>query len=220
MRLAYELLESPEKLYVGRICCITIENSYEFKRVLDALQNAEDRVSFYKDNEPLKPKEFIFIENILSMDLNDRKVIGKVYKYLEELMLEEDFLIRTNNLSSIIGEYLEDLIFESDFPLGIQEDFNRQNLLKAMGLNVINESETFVEKIIDYFELVLRFSDYKLIVFANLLAYLDEVELAQLIRFAEINGLSLVTIERIRTNNTFIDQANHILFDKDLCRVI
>lgn len=218
--MSYELLDKPVELTCEKLCSLTMENTIEFRRILESFLSGEDRVCFFKDNEPLKPKDVLFVEDILSIDLNDRKMATKIHKLLEEMMLLEDFILKTNEINGLLSGYMEELIFETDLPLMVSEDFDRQTLIKAMGIQVIDESDSFVERIMDYLNLILSFIDYKLIVFVNLLIFLDDGEVRELIDYGARNEIMLVTIERVNVSQNYDKKIREILFDKDLCRVL
>lgn len=220
MNLSYEVLSEPVELQAGHFCCLTIENTIEFRRIVEDLLDEKSRLMFFDENQQLDNKYIEVIDDIYRIDLNDKRIISKVMKNLETRMNDETMFVETLNLIEKINEFTSMLIFESDLPLEFDEEFNKQTFFKAIGIRVRDDSASFLEHILEYLSLLLKFANIKIFAFINLQLYLDENELTELINFAVQEELIIVDIERVKINLSLNNRLVDILIDSDLCRVL
>lgn len=220
MNLYYELLEDKIEMHPGQICCLTIENTQEFRSVIKDVLGPKERISFFNMDKQVPEKEINIIDNVYHLNLNDRQLMNRILKELETRMFEEVTLTDTIELNNTISEYIAMLIHESDLPLIFNDEFDPKAMLKALGISVREESDSFIEHIIDYLSVMLKFGDIKVFIFFNLKLYLDENELMILSKFAEQEELILVDIERVNLTCDSPTSLHDILIDEDLCRVL
>ena len=117
MNLSYEVLSEPVELQAGHFCCLTIENTIEFRRIVEDLLDEKSRLMFFDENQQLDNKYIEVIDDIYRIDLNDKRIISKVMKNLETRMNDETMFVETLNLIEKINEFTSMLIFELDLPL-------------------------------------------------------------------------------------------------------
>lgn len=220
MNLCFELLTERVEIKQGQICILTIENTDEYRHVVQGLIHGNLLVEFYSDNELLENKYIEFIPNIYQLDMNEKKVVTRILKHLESYMKDDWHLPETMKMQQALAEYLENIIFDSGIPLEISDEIDLQTLLKASGIKVREESESFLENFINYLELILNFTDTKVFIFVNLLLFITEMEFAELINFIKQQNLIILDIERSNILPLPHPDKVDLLFDDDLCRVL
>lgn len=220
MNLCFELLTERVEIKQGQICILTIENTDEYRHVVQGLIHGNLLVEFYSDNELLENKYIEFIPNIYQLDMNEKKVVTRILKHLESYMKDDWHLPETMKMQQALAEYLENIIFDSGIPLEISDEIDLQTLLKASGIKVREESESFLENFINYLELILNFTDTKVFIFVNLLLFITEMEFAELINFFKQQNLIILDIERSNILPLPHPDKVDLLFDDDLCRVL
>lgn len=220
MNLCFELLTERVEIKQGQICILTIENTDEYRHVVQGLIHGNLLVEFYSDNQLLENKYIEFIPNIYQLDMNEKKVVTRILKHLESYMKDDWHLPETMKMQQALAEYLENIIFDSGIPLEISDEIDLQTLLKASGIKVREESESFLENFINYLELILNFTDTKVFIFVNLLLFITEMEFAELINFFKQQNLIILDIERSNILPLPHPDKVDLLFDDDLCRVL
>lgn len=220
MNLSFELLTERVEIKPGQICILTIENTDQYRHVVQELVQGNSPVEFYFDNELLENKYIEFIPNVYQLDVNEKKVVTRILKHLESYMRDDLHLHETMKIQQALAEYLNTIIFDSGIPLEISDEIDLQTLLKASGIKVRVESESFLENFLNYLELLLNFTDIKVFIFMNLLLFITEMEFAELINFIKQQNLIILDIERSNILPLAHPDKVDLLFDDDLCRVL
>ncbi len=220
MNLIYELLNEPVVINPGEICVVAIENTQEFRELLFRVNTNNSKLVYYDKGEEINPKYIENALNLVELDFSDRKIAAMAQKSLESYANNEFNYVNTLEIKSLITQYVENLIFESDIPLGISENVDLQQIFKAVGLEIRDTSESFIEKVINYIDLQLEFKNIKVLVVSNLLLYLDETEQAQLLDYITQQEICIIDIERALLSHLKHDHLKIILFDNDLCRIL
>lgn len=214
MKLVYNLLTCPINLKLGDFWNIIIENTREFRYVVENLENKSIQI-FHKD---IETKNFLIIENLFFLDFNDRKILNALYKNLIRYSKDELNILKTLEINGKLRLYLEELIDEINYPLDLNVEFDLNNIFKAYGLSVRKEYESFIEKIVDYIRLNNEILSLNIFITINLNQILTEDELIELIEFLRINEILLINFDRIYIKRDCI--KNQILIDDDLCRIL
>lgn len=220
MRISYELLDEPIIIKPGEIACLTIENTKEYRRIVNDIINTNNHLSIYNKAKQLQSKDILIVDNLVNLDLNDKKILNKLYKELEISMNNEDILLKSVELRKLIMKFMEELIFEFDYPLEVADELDVQSLLKSAGIRVYDDSESYLENLINYIALMSNFLSYKVVIILNLQVFLDKQELKEFIKFCTSQSLHIISLERVYINNSEINGISTILFDNDLCRVL
>ena len=102
-----------------------------------------------------------FISDLFNIDINNKKVLTKVYAKLYK-QVEED-IIEYNKLISQIKEYFESLIFNNSLDLEQDEEIDVMSLLKLGNLKIHLEENNYLEKMIKYMKVLNNLCGTKVI---------------------------------------------------------
>lgn len=199
------VIESPRLLY---------ELVNDIKKQLENLDGEavlsinNEPVGFYKNAE--------MITDILSFELNNRKILTKILSAMEKCSLEDVYYEETQKMMSQIEAYINELClnFEADI---ICENISFQHLLKAAGISVADDYERLIDRIYAYMELIREFEGDRLFIFVNLGSFVEQKELQE---FADtVIGHSYKVLLIDSCDFKRLQNENRLIIDSDLCEI-
>ena len=155
--------------------------------------------------------------NPFGIEINNRKVIGKLYAELESIAQMESMYTKTLQIESLMQQYLLELEHQSDYMLTFDEQFGISTLLKTVNVRYEEFSTDFFEKMISYIKIIAKSMSVKLIVFVNIRSYLTKEQIQELckeMQYQEVKGLFLENQER-----DCVEGVRRYIIDKDQCEI-
>lgn len=201
-----ELIESPE--YFSEYV-MELAGQVEGKEGRFVLSDNEKEVDISKNVE--------LIFNIFALDINERKLISKLYMELEKLTADERFYVKTQEMKQYLQEYLLQLEQETDYILDLADEIDFASLFKAFGIKYEVLEENFLERLVRYMRIVERLLKKKLFVFVNLRSYLSNQQIDELIKEATYQEIQLLLIETCARD--CIEGVTRYIIDKDGCEI-
>lgn len=200
-----------------------IENSARFgaliERIQEQLSNGCGDFILSKEGKEISAAKVLeLVVNPFALDINNKKVITKVYQELSELA-QDKYLVQTAELHVAILSYLETLCMEITYPLEYSLELDVGMLFKAYSLKIGLEQTDIAERILEYVRLMHRCCGIKVFVFVNLKSYVGENELLEIYKFAGYENVNLILLERVQFT-TFMEQEKTIIIDKDGCIIV
>lgn len=219
MMIAYKYLSKPINLKNG-VYHLVIENKSLFRKTLTALSE-KDGDDWFVISENFNPmdlnKTSFFADNALLFEMNNKKLMTKIYSDLtqraNEVLYEEMMRLR-----SAILNFAEKLSFEFDFDYIYDGDIDASDIIKMLNFKVRNESEEHGESLMLFFSLLQKYLGIKLFICFNLNTYFSDEEISALSLMAESANISILNIESFLFNNYGKDRIS--IIDKDLCEII
>ena len=157
------------------------------------------------------------IVNPFDVDINDKKILGKIYDQLKLAAYDERFYVHTQEMIRQVLSYIIDLINDSDFIMDINADVDMSLLFKATGVKLECDEDDFLEKIFKYIELVTELLNKKLIIFVNLRNYINDNKYKEFIDMCRYKKLSVLLLESSKMNR--ISCVKQYIIDKDRCEI-
>ena len=160
-----------------------------------------------------------FISDLFNIDINNKKILTKVYATLQK-QVEED-IIEYNQLTSVIKRYFERLIFNNNLDLEQDEEIDGMALLKLGDFKIHFEESNYLEKIIKYMKVLIDLCGVKVIFLIGLHSFFNNDEIRQFYKEICLNKIKIVNIE----TQQFSDYSNEgykeliYIFDKDNCEI-
>lgn len=202
---------------------LVIENKKEFCAFLQELKIQLDSETggftlYDEKNKENKLSAYCeMVVDYLGLSLNDRKIIGALYK-----KLQNDFAVSGDcsflaSVNENVSKLLENIIFDSDFDLTFDADINISDLFKLYGLKIVEDYENLFEKLINYIDVCIGLKKLKLLMFVNIKSYLTNEELQQLYKHCEYKKIKLLLLEN-RVPQQTMDEEEIIVIDEDLCQ--
>lgn len=219
MRINIPQVGFETKIVEGKVTVISIESPEHYASVLNDIWNQSNGIPgevIWSENEKQLrfDSEISCIFNVLDLDLNNRKVITKLYKELSQNgndQLPEE----TARMKKVIFEYLDRLL--QTVPYGIDYDFELElsAVLKCFNVKLTPVDEDLLSKTIDYLRAqndICRINNFILIQGKS---YFSNTQLQQLYEFVRYHKLNLIILENIHTN--IAEYEKNWIIDFDNC---
>ena len=172
-----------------------------------------------KNREIAFDKNSYFISDLFNIDINNKKILTKVYATLQK-QVEED-IIEYNQLTSVIKRYFERLIFNNNLDLEQDEEIDVMALLKLGDFKIYFEESNYLEKIIKYMRILIDLCGVKVIFLIGLHSIFNEEEIKKFYKEICLNKINIVNIETQQCNNNSSEEYKEVvyIFDKENCEI-
>ena len=172
-----------------------------------------------KNREIAFDKNSYFISNLFNIDINNKKILTKVYATLQK-QVEED-IIEYNQLISVIKRYFERLIFNNNLDLEQDEEIDVMALLKLGDFKIYFEESNYLEKITKYMKVLIDLCGVKVIFLIGLHSIFNNDEIRQFYKEICLNKIKIVNIETQQCNNNSSEEYKEVvyIFDKENCEI-
>ena len=162
-------------------------------------------------------KKVEVILNPFDIDINEKRIINKLYTQLGEIAYTETFYMQTQEILRQIYQYVLQLEHESRHILSLDGDIDLNTLFKATGVKHEVFEGDFFETLCRYMKVVSEVLGIKLIVFINLRSYLTDVQMEVLITDINYEDFSILLIEN--QERSCLHGVNRCIIDRDLCEI-
>lgn len=163
-----------------------------------------------------KNVEIIF--DIFSLEINEKRILNKLYSEMNELAKSEEFFVKTQEVILGIQKYLLDLEYATDYILTFEQEIELPALFKAAGLRHEEIEENYFERIIRYVKIVVSILHIRVLVFVNLRSYLTDEQIQELMEEALRQQIYVVLVENSQKN--CIEGGKRYIIDKDMCEIL
>lgn len=223
MKLVHPCLTRPLVFKENKIVTFVVENQSLLGELIfeliEQIQGEEGRFVLSSGCDILDiHKNIDMVMDIFSLELNQRKLLNKLYHELKEKALQSDYYIDTVNLMGDITTYLDKLFESISYPLSHSSEMNILDVFKLAGVKLEITHESLLEKIIDYITVIQEFFGIDFFVFVNLKSYLLEEELEKLHEFLCYEKFQLLLLESVDREKRW-DWEEVRIIDKDLCEI-
>lgn len=222
MKLVHEdlncMIMKDESLFTEWI----IESPDYFFRLLEELHTqCENGTGKYVLSEGTKEldlrKNVELILQPFGIDVNDKRILGKLYAELEQLAHSEQFFVKTQEATQTISEYILELEQQTDYILRIESMMDIAMLLKTMSVQYEILDETYLGKLVQYIKVTSQILKKKLYIFVNLRSYLSDEKMKQLIQEMRYQEIHLLFIEN--QEKACMEGGIRYIIDKDGCEI-
>lgn len=221
IRLTYSLWDEPIELQENIVNVIVLESPKCFRdfvfEVKKAMRKEESRVLLSKDFEEIVFEKYV--HTVLAMndiDINNKKILTKVYAELNEVAYAENMYLKTMEVHSQILNYMDEIIHHSDINL-VHGEFDIDACLKAMDVKIEVEESDLLGLICDYIDVISQFFNIHIFLFFHLKEYLEEEELMQLYQHCHYRKVNLCLCENVARDS--LPDEKITLIDRDYCQI-
>lgn len=225
MKLAHSILEKPIEFEENIINVLVVENPKLFYTFVsdfyNQITNSNEGSFVLSDNSKILPmhKYMELILEPFSIDLNQKKILNKLYAVLKENILKTETYKELIELQSTVFKFVEKISDTIEYPL-IYEDssIDLQDIFKMVDLKLESKQESLLEKILDYITAVCEFLGINCFLAVNLKSYLSKEELEELYKSIHYKKLNLMLLES--KNTEYISPVEKLyIIDSDLCSI-
>mgnify|MGYP005781641945 CR=1 FL=1 len=162
-------------------------------------------------------KDVIFITEPFTLDLNEKRVIHKLYTQLADVAIEltEDYNSINQSVVNAFEKITDGIAYNNiDYNL----EFDWKELYKLYHFRISESFDSLYEKLEEYIKILAQIIRPKLVIFLNLKAFLDKEEMDNLIKICFYNKVTILLIESDERYS--LDNEKMFIIDKDRCLVV
>lgn len=207
--IIYTLVFENKKYYRENI--IELINQHKGKEGSFILSNDNKEISFDKNS--------YIITDIFNIDINNKKVLSKIYSSLLKEIVED--ISSYNKLSTNIRVYFEKLIFNSSLEIDQGEEIDMSSLLKLGDFKIHVENDDILEKFVKFLKVLSELCGYKIIFVVGLHTVFTQEEIIEIYKEVCLNKINIINIEYQQFNNLSNENYKEIvyIFDEDNCEL-
>ena len=207
--IIYTLVFENKKYYRENI--IELINQHKGNEGSFILSNDNKEISFDKSS--------YIITDIFNIDINNKKVLSKIYSSLLKEIVED--ISSYNELSTNIRVYFEKLIFNSSLEIEQGEEIDMSSLLKLGDFKIHIEEHDILEKFIKFLKVLTELCGCKIIFVVGLHTVFMQDEIIEIYKEVCLNKINIINIEYQQFNNLSKENYREIvyIFDKDNCEI-
>lgn len=207
--IIYTLVFENKKYYRENI--IELINQHKGNEGRFILSNDNKEISFDKNS--------YIITDIFNIDINNKKVLSKIYSSLLKEIVED--ISSYNELSTNIKVYFEKLIFNSSLEIEQGEEIDMSSLLKLGDFKIHVEQDDILEKFIKFLKVLTELCGCKIIFVVGLHNVFTNDEIIKIYKEVCLNKINIINIEYQQFKNLSNENYKEIvyIFDKDNCEI-
>lgn len=159
-------------------------------------------------------KKMEVIINPFALDINNRKVLTKLYQEMDEL-IKENLYKEQMELNAHISEFVQHICDLTQYHLNFLQEHSSLDIIKLANVKIEAEEMTLLERLTDYIGLMGDLCHYCIFAFVNLKSYLPDDSLEKMYEYARYHKIQLLLIEdQVRTR---LDTERITIIDVDKC---
>ena len=168
-----------------------------------------------KEMDLAKKAELIF--NPLTVDINERKILNKLYMELSDLSKGEEMYIKTVELLRHLQEYMLELEQCTEYILEFDQETDMSALLKAVNIHYETRDMDFLERLVQYMKVLAAVVGIKVFMFVNLRSYLTDHQMQEVIKEMKYQNIKGVFIES--QQRSCMEGVKQCIIDVDRCEI-
>lgn len=205
----------------NEVLVLTIEKARTFATFV---QNVYWQCAGEEGELALSEKDMLIsIEDNVSMvwnpfltDINEKKVINKLYQEMKRIS-DEEFCRELGEISQGISQYLNELSMKIPYAISFNEGVDSLAIYKLYGVKLENDEVDLLQKLMEYIKVLSLLCNVKVVIFINLKAYLDDVQLLELYKTAFYYKIGMLLIENDQKH--CLECEKHFILDQDECLI-
>lgn len=210
-----------KKLFIKKLCHLIEYNETIFQLNIDdpiifreLAFSIEDNIIFSIDDKEINLYKYMLkIDNLFSLDINDKKFIGSLYKRIIS-QISDDQRLKIANIENLFIDLFEEISTFSDDRLTYKMEIDLPKLFNIFQLNYQEcEKENYLEYLLSYIKINIETNGTLIIVSFNLLNILTDDEILLLKK--ELTSLDIVLFDLSLTSN--IRKVEHLIIDNEWC---
>lgn len=203
----------------GKVNTVVIENAAAFAEILRDIAssiegNSEQSVLFDRDKMLSFSTSAELLSSFFPFEVNRKTLLNKITASLEKEALLPENSQMTMEMISSTERYLSSLAEAFDCNLTFGK-ISPSSIIKASGLEIIEDYTSLPEKLLDYFELVREFEREKVFFTVNLRSYLNVRDVESFFESIVLHDFSVIMFENKEYSKN--KWENRLILDEDWC---
>lgn len=150
-----------------------------------------------------------------SIDLNNRKIISKLFQEINAIA-DEEYYEDGLTLHSQISAYLERLLEKLPYPIEYSSTWDLNTVLKMYGVQLSEDCEDQFDKLCSYIKLLSQICGTEIFILVNMKPFFTEKQISELYKMASYGKIQLILIEFGVDSHRYSEEDTYIL-DSDGC---
>ena len=170
-----------------------------------------------KDKELDLARKADIVFNPLTVEVNSRKILSKLYLELSDISKGETMYLKTVELLRHLQEYMLDLEQCTEYILEFEQEMDVSALLKAVNVRYEISDMDFLERLIQYIKIMAAMAGIKVFMFVNLRSYLTDYQIQEVIKemkYQDVRGMFIESQQK-----GCIEGVRQYIIDIDRCEI-
>ena len=221
MKIAYEKMNTVLEINTNCVNSLIVEKPGFLHQILMELKQAmEGEESHMVVSEQEKPviasKVVSVVTDFVGFTLNQKSLLTKIISELDKTSKNELYFKESQEILAHIENYIMNLTLY--FPCELTcERLNTQNLLKSVGISIVDDYETLEEQLLTYMDLAREFEGKKLFIFVNLRCLVEPERLQLMMDTALAREHQILLIDNVEYPK--LVKERRIIIDADFCEI-
>ena len=139
-------------------------------------------------------KDVYFIIDALNLDLNDRKILSKLYLKMKNL-LELEHKIQLDSYLKEALDLINTVFIEFPFELTYKSEIQVEDFLKLYGFRLYTQEESFMEQMLYLIDLISLLGLCKVLIFCNIKSFFTDEQIEEIYKYVVYNKLHVLLVE-------------------------
>ena len=156
--------------------------------------------------------------DFFNLELNDRKVLNKLYQHIEmsiDVEIKELFNVELVKVKEVVEKIVESY----DLDLIISDTISFGEIARAIDLKINYEGKSLLEILLVVLDLESELSISKVLVFINLKLYLNNEELEELYKYSKYKKINILLIDSMCYGTT-LKYEKKLIIDEELVEFV
>ena len=188
------------------------------KEMLNQINGIEGEFVLSDEEKTANISKYVeVIINPFVVDVNDKKILSKIYDQLISIAVDEKNYMRTQEVTNELLSYLIDITNDSDYIMYVDAGLDMALLFKAAGVKMEQDDSDFLSNLIKYIELICNFFKRKLIILVNFRSYVCDSKYEEFINMCRYKKLNILLMESIKKD--CVSGVKQYIMDRDQCEI-
>ncbi len=161
-------------------------------------------------------KDAEFVSNPFQLNLNNRKILSRLYQELKEHALGVH-LDETLNLENHLEQYVIKLCDEVDYPLTYKQEMDLTSLFKMYEVQLDETYEDVIQRLVQYVKMAHQVLNVKLFILMNAKDFFSDIILEELYKTLCYEKVGILLVERHESKR--LEKERLTIVDKDACLI-
>lgn len=162
-------------------------------------------------------KDVYFIFDLLNIDFNDRKILNKLYSNIKSnIYLDDELRQALEKYYSEVFNLIDSTLLELPFEFNYKAELVVEDLLKLYGIKIIDQGQSFMDKVLYLIDLISMLDLCKILIFCNIKSFFTEKQIEEIYKHIIHNQLNVLLLEGSSTDQILkYERKNRIDMDFD-----
>lgn len=190
--------------------------------VEDLLRQADGSEGSFVLSENWEPipihEKAVFLYDPFHIDMNDRKALSALYKNMQQLSVDPDHFVKTQELLSSIHAWLIDMESDMEMPVTHSGSIDIPSLLKAVEVRYDTDLPSLLDTVVRYMHMVCVLRNTRLMICYGFHSIFSASELSRIYDSAAYEKLPLLMLDG-QLSGKADGRERIFVVDKDLCEI-